>query len=97
MTITLYKGSIGIILNVSTTVDLTTASTTYLKVATPYGTTVNWIGSKTATPSDGIITYTIQGGNLDEPGNYIFQAYIVMVDGSTYIGDPVTIKVKSVI
>jgi hypothetical protein len=97
MTITLYKGSIGIILNISTTVDLTTASTTYLKVVAPYGASINWIGSKTATPADGIISYTIQSGDLDDIGNYIFQSYIVMVDGSTYIGDPVTIKVKPVI
>ena len=77
-----YKGTVGLLIEVETGVDLSDATEVKLKVKKPSGTTVEWAGVVSGTK----IQYTTQAGDLDESGLYLIQAYVVKPTG-TYLGE----------
>lgn len=83
-----YKGTVGVLIEVETGVDLTDATEVKLKVKKPSGTTVEWNGVASGTK----IQYTTQTGDLDESGLYYIQAYVVKPTG-IYLGETARLHV----
>ncbi len=54
--------------------DLTTASVKEIHYRKPSGVTGSW----TATVTDESLIYDLQNGDIDEPGKWMFQAYVVI-------------------
>jgi len=72
----IYQDDVGTVFEVDVGDDLSSATTTDLKVRKPDGTTTTWTGTK-----DGVvnsqINYTIVEDDLDQVGEYLLQAYVV--------------------
>ena len=85
----IYKGMVGLLLEVETGIDLSDATGVKLKVKKPSGTTVEWEG----TPVDTKITYVTQAGDLDESGLYLIQAYVEKPTGGKFLGETARLHV----
>lgn len=74
----IYKGDEGTVLEVDVGEDISTATTTELKVLKPDGAPATWVGSVNGLVNTQI-DYTIVNGDLDQAGKYRLQAYVVTV------------------
>lgn len=88
MAVKVYKGAIGLLIEVETGVDLSDATEVKLKVKKPSGATVEWTGVASGTK----IQYNTQSGDLHESGLYLIQAYVVKPTG-TYLGETARLHV----
>ena len=72
----IYQGDVGTVFSVDVGTDISSATTTNLKVCKPDGSNVTWIGAI----NGGIntqIDYTIVTDDLDQVGEYKLNAYVV--------------------
>jgi len=87
-----YVGDEGTIIDVDTFADLSSATTTIIKVFKPSGAIVEWPGSVV----DGTkIRYVTSQGDLDEVGTYTIVAYVELPDWKGH-GEPDELKVWAV-
>jgi|LGVE01.1.fsa_nt_gb hypothetical protein len=75
----IYVGDIGTVIVLDTNEDISSATTTDIKVKKGDGTTATWTGLLFGSDS---VTYTIVDGDLSCPGTYKVQTYIVMTSWS---------------
>lgn len=87
----IYVGSTGVILEVTTGIDITGATTTTLKVKKPDDTLVTWTAT-IYTAATGVLRYTVVANDLDQPGDYHLQAYVVL-SGKIYYGETALLSV----
>jgi len=87
-----YVGTIGLDIILDTGRSLSEALVTNIKAKTPSGTEIDWVGVVYDTKK---IKYTTVANDLDEPGSYILQAYIVLYSGFVGRGDSVRLKVET--
>mgnify|MGYP006279449747 CR=1 FL=1 len=72
---TVYVGDIGAILRLTSSVDLSAATSAAIKYRKPSGATGEW--SATIYDSTGV-QYVVQDGDLDESGQWTLQGYVTM-------------------
>lgn len=89
----IYKHSVGIIFEVSTDLDLTTATSTSLLIRKPSNKTASWGCSIYGDAINGVLTYTTIANDLDENGWYHLQSYAEFPTGKQYYGTAVRFKV----
>lgn len=65
-------------------VDLSGATTKSIIFSKPDGSTVTKSASFYTSGTDGILTYTTTTGDLDQPGNWRSQAYVILASGKWY-------------
>lgn len=80
----IYAQSSGVAIVLDTGKSLTTATVTNIRVKGPKGTVVTWKAAKFGTTK---IRYITKPGDLDLPGVYILQAYVVTPTWAVY-GSP---------
>jgi len=88
----IYVGDYGIIISVSTEIDLTGATSYVLHVSKPNGIQVDWNPKPETDLTTGILNYFAESGDLDTSGSYLLQAEVAF-GGKRYIGEPATIEV----
>jgi len=71
-----YLGDYGLILSVSTEIDLTDATSYVFHVSKPNGVQVDWIPEPEEDLTTGILNYIIESGDLDISGSYLLQAEV---------------------
>jgi hypothetical protein len=74
----IYKGDIGTLFIVDTQSDLSGATTSLIKIRKPDGTEADW----SASVSGQTLRYTVVSGDLDQAGNYLGHAYVVLPSGT---------------
>ena len=84
----IYVADVGTGFEVDTKSDLATATTTNLLITKPDKTEKTWIGGKIGT----IITYIIVTDDLDQPGEWILNSYVINPSGK-WTGESVTFRV----
>lgn len=89
----IYKHSVGVIFEVSTEVDLTTATNTALFIRKPSNKTTTWPAVVYGDPVNGVLTYTTVSGDLNEDGWYYMQSYAEFPTGKQLYGTAVKVKV----
>jgi len=89
----IYVGDIGITFRVSTSLDLTTASVTKLKVGQPSGTAVEWTATVYGAATDGVLQYVSVDGDFPAAGFYKVQAYVELNSGEKFYGETVNFTV----
>jgi len=77
----IYKGDTGTLLLVYTGIDLSGVITCAIKVKKPDGSSVVWNGAPYGDPTDGIIVYITQEGDIDQSGVYCANAYVETAAG----------------
>jgi len=88
-----YKVYVGDtpLIKVDCVADLDTASGVFIKYKKPVsGTTGSWTGTVTNDVNSGkgrYVEYQAQVTDLDEPGDWRFQSYIVFNDGTRFYGE----------
>lgn len=85
----LYASTVGVTLQVETTIDLTGASKVSLLVKKPSGAEAEWVG----TPVGTTVQYVTQPNDLDEAGLYSIQVKAEFPDGSVFFGETVRLTV----
>lgn len=90
---TLRKNEVGVPLRVETTLDLSAASSTKLRVRKPDGKLVDWTDG---TVDGSAITYLTKAGDLDKVGPYVIVAHVEYASGAERDGPPATLNVKEV-
>ena len=83
MTDTLYRHSTGEIIEVSTGIDLTTATLVEFVVKKPSNKVVNWVATKQS-GTGGIAVYTTITGDINEDGMYYLQAKVTFPNRTAY-------------
>ena len=84
----IHKGDIGTILEFTITdqdgvvVDVSSASTKQIFLRSPYGKILTKTAAFTTTGGDGKIKYVTISGDIDAPGEWKAQAYVVTSAGS---------------
>jgi len=89
----IYKHSTGIIFEVSTEIDLTTATSLALLIKKPSSKTNTWPATIYGDASLGVLTYTTVPGDLNEDGFYYLQAYAEFPSNRVLFGNSVRFKV----
>jgi hypothetical protein len=91
---TLRKNEVGVPLRVETTLDLSQATATSLRVRKPRNALVVWTDG---TVDGSAITYITKAGDLDVVGEYTIVAHVEFDGGGqSRDGPPATINVKEV-
>jgi len=75
----IYVGDIGTVITLDTNEDISSATTTEIRVKKGDGTTTTWTGELSGSDS---VTYTIVDGDFSCSGVYKVQVYIVMTSWS---------------
>ena len=87
-----YLGDHGLIISVSTEIDLTDATSYVFHVSKPNGVQVDWVPTPEEDLTTGILNYTVEEGDLDVSGFYLLQAEVSW-GGNRFVGEPATIEV----
>jgi hypothetical protein len=96
----LHVGDYGTALKLTVTesgsaIDISGVTTKQIKLRTPDGRLLTKTASFTSTGTDGQFQYTVQQGDLDEPGRWRWQGYLAGLGGwtgHTSEGDPFEVK-----
>lgn len=86
-----YQGDVGTLIRMDTGSDLSSATTTNIKVIKPSGATAEWVGTANGT----FVEYTTVAGDLDEVGAYVVYVYVETPSWSGH-GEPDELKVWAV-
>ncbi len=88
----IYQNQVNVIIRLDTGLpNLNVATSIKMMVLKPSGTTETWTATQYLDTTQ--ITYTTVTGDLDEVGDYVFQASITFGADPATLGDPVTITV----
>lgn len=90
----LYQGSVGVVLYVSSGIDLTDSSLVGIIVEKPSATSEIWVGEIYGEGAEGIIKYVTDTDDLDEIGKYFAQSYVESPSANKYFGKKFSIKVR---
>ncbi len=82
----IYLGDYGVIVEVSTGIDLTLATSYELSITKANGRKVSWSPTPVVPLTGGLISYTTISGDLDVAGDYKLQAKVRFVSGY-FIGE----------
>ena len=86
----IFRGQDNIALIFNTYIDLTGNTLLEIAYEKPSGTTGTWTATR---EGDNAVRYNITLGEIDEAGNWRFQAKVTFADGISY-GDTMTINVQ---
>lgn len=84
--------SIGINIRVAVGTELPLLESAVILVKYPDGTTHTWTPDSIDV-EEGYLNYSTAEGDLDIPGDYTFQSYVVFSDGEERYGEPAIYKI----
>lgn len=73
------------------TLDVSGASTFYIRYKKPDGTVGYWTGSLSGTHQ---ITYSASNSDIDAAGTWYMKGYVEYADGTKYQGEPVAVQIR---
>jgi len=88
----IFVGDYGVIIRVSTGIDLTNATAQKYKIYKPNGIKTNWSANIVVPAIDGILTYTTVANDFDIKGEYKLQAEVTFAAGN-FLGEVAVFKV----
>lgn len=88
----IYVGDYGVIVRVSTEINLTSATGYALKVYKPGGRKEDWIPTIELPATGGFLLYTTVSGNFDEAGTYKLYAEVTFASGK-FLGEVATFRI----
>jgi len=90
----IYTGDVGVTLRVSTSLDLTTATTTQLKIRRiEDGSVAAWTATVYGDAADGVLQYVSVADDFSVSGLYQLQAYVELSGGAKYYGNTVEFQI----
>jgi len=87
-----FVGDYGVIIRVSTGIDLTSSTVHKFKIYKPNGIKIDWIATIELPAIAGVLTYTTIANDLDVKGEYKLQAEVTFPTGN-FLGEVAVFKV----